>query len=58
MRLRLELTLGPLYLLFDPNPETEDDEPAESTVAYTQAERGDDVCIPELHVGFRGGQYD
>lgn len=61
MRLRAELTLGPLYLLFDPWPD-EDVEDDDTVQAVTSVEAGnerrDDHANPELHMGFRGGYFE
>jgi len=64
MRLRLELQLGPIYFLFDPFPEAEDDdsddEPAIQAVTSVEVgtERRDDYGNPGLHMGFRGGYFE
>lgn len=62
MRLRIEVQLGPLYVLLDPWPqdEAEDEPPSIQAVgaAEVTTERRDDHGNPGLHVGFRSGYYE
>lgn len=60
MRLRVEITLGALSIVFDPFPEeddeTEDEGPVGAVTAYDSQSERDERLPPELHIGFRGGE--
>lgn len=59
VKVSLDLTIGPLRIILNPDPELED-EPAIQAIGAAESNltQRDDHAPPGLHVGFRGGYYE